>query len=229
MGYQPYMRDLPEADYVAVQNEIERPSSSGFLKRATDIALALVAIVFFSPALLLLALIVRFSDGGPSIFRQDRIGRYGKTFTCYKFRSMNVNAQEQLERLLKNDPKARASWHATQKLDHDPRITPFGKLLRKSSLDELPQLLNVLKGEMSIVGPRPIIQSEIPRYKESFEDYCQVRPGLTGLWQVSGRSETSYDERVALDVSYVRNQSYFEDWRIIVMTIPAVLFSNGAQ
>ncbi len=229
MGYQPYMRDLPEADYVAVQNQSERPSSSGILKRGTDIIIALIAVIFFAPALLVIALIVRFSDGGPAVFRQDRIGRDGKAFTCYKFRSMNVNAKEQLERLLKNDPKARAAWQATQKLEHDPRITPLGRFLRKSSLDELPQLLNVLKGEMSIVGPRPIIENEIVRYKDSFEDYCQVRPGLTGLWQVSGRSETSYEERVALDVAYVRNQSYLEDWRIILMTIPAVLFSSGAK
>ncbi len=229
MGYQPYMRDLPEADFGAVQNETERPSSSGLLKRSTDIMLALIALVFFAPALLVIGLIVRLSDGGPAVFRQARVGRDGQTFTCLKFRSMNVNAKEQLERLLKNDPKARAAWQATQKLEHDPRITTLGKFLRKSSLDELPQLLNVLKGDMSIVGPRPIVENEIPRYKDNFEDYCQVRPGLTGLWQVSGRSETSYDERVALDVSYVRNQSYFEDWRIILMTIPAVLFSSGAQ
>jgi lipopolysaccharide/colanic/teichoic acid biosynthesis glycosyltransferase len=223
------MRDLPKADYAALQNASVRVGAKGALKRVTDVAVATVAFVFLLPVLIPIALVTRLSDGGPAIFKQRRIGLNGREFLCYKFRSMHVNAQEQLEELLARDPQARAEWAATQKLDNDPRITAFGNFLRKSSLDELPQLINIIRGDMSIVGPRPIVRNEVEKYGDYFTHYASVRPGLTGLWQVSGRSETSYDERVALDVTYVNERTYFKDIQIMVMTVPAVLLSDGAK
>lgn len=229
MGYQPYTGDLQNADFVAVQKETDDRAVSNALKRATDIILAASALLFLIPVLIPIALYIRLSDGGPALFRQRRIGRDGKEFMCFKFRSMVTDADVQLRNLLESDPHARAEWNATQKLTRDPRITGFGAFLRKSSLDELPQLLNILKGEMSVVGPRPIIRNEIEKYGEHFRHYCQVRPGLTGLWQVSGRSDTTYDARVALDVEYVTDYSYMNDLKIIVKTVPAVLRSEGAH
>lgn len=229
MGYQPYLHDLPEADYAAPQNaDVEKRQNSA-LKRSTDLLVALAACIFLLPVLIPIALLIRLSDGGPAIFKQKRVGLNGREFLCYKFRSMHIDSKRQLAELLERDPRARAEWKATQKLENDPRITKLGNFLRKSSLDELPQLLNIIKGDMSIVGPRPIVQSEIEKYGEYFEHYKSVRPGLTGLWQVSGRSETTYDERVALDVTYVNQRSFFADLKIIAMTIPAVLTSEGAK
>ena len=229
MGYQPYTNDLQNADFVAVQNEPVNRSVSNSLKRATDVLIAASALIFLLPVLVPIALCIKLRDGGPALFRQRRIGRDGKEFMCYKFRSMVIDADVQLRMLLESDPQARAEWQATQKLNSDPRITAFGAFLRKSSLDELPQLFNILKGEMSVVGPRPIVRCEIEKYGEYFRHYCQVRPGLTGLWQVSGRSTTSYDARVALDVEYVNEYSYMNDLKIIVKTVPAVLRSEGAH
>ncbi len=229
MGFQPYTRELTDANYVAVQNASSENRAMNTLKRATDFLLAATALIFLLPVLVPIACAIRLSDGGPALFKQKRIGRDGREFMCYKFRSMVVDSKERLERLLAENPRARAEWQATQKLEDDPRITPFGNFLRKSSLDELPQLINILRGEMSIVGPRPIVRNEIEKYGEYFEHYCQVRPGLTGLWQVSGRSDTTYDERVALDVKYVNDWSYTQDIKIIAMTIPAVLMSDGAR
>ncbi len=196
--------------------------------RALDVAIALAALLFFMPFLILIAAIVFFSDFGPVVFAQTRIGRDGRPFRCYKFRSMAVNAQALLEKLLFTDPVARAEWQADHKLRNDPRITPIGNFLRKSSVDELPQLFNVLKGDMSIVGPRPIVEAEVVRYKRYFEHYCRVRPGLTGLWQVSGRSDTTYRRRIACDVKYVRSQSVMTNIRIVLATIPSVLFRSGS-
>lgn len=229
MGYQPYMRNLPDADYAALQNA-DQPNKTGeTLKRLTDTVIASVALIFLLPVLVPIALLVRLSDGGPAIFRQKRIGRNGEEFFCLKFRSMHVDAAQQLKELLERDPRAREEWKATQKLENDPRITRLGNFLRKTSLDELPQLINIIKGDMSIVGPRPIVRNEIEKYGEYFRHYSSVRPGLTGLWQVSGRSETTYDERVALDVEYVQDRSYFMDLKIMAMTVPAVLTSDGAK
>lgn len=229
MGYQPYMRNLPDADYAALQNADQPNKTDETLKRLTDTIIASVALIFLLPVLVPIALLVRLSDGGPAIFRQKRIGRNGKEFFCLKFRSMHVDAAQQLKELLERDPLAREEWKATQKLENDPRITRLGNFLRKTSLDELPQLINIIKGEMSIVGPRPIVRNEIEKYGEHFRHYSSVRPGLTGLWQVSGRSETTYDERVALDVEYVQDRSYFMDLKIMAMTVPAVLTSDGAK
>ena len=229
MGFQSYTNDLKDANYAAVQNLGTENRANGALKRATDFVIASVALVFLLPVIVPMALVIRLSDGGPALFRQKRIGRDGKEFYCYKFRSMVVDADVRLRQLLETDPAARREWQATQKLENDPRITALGHFLRKSSLDELPQLINILKGEMSIVGPRPIVKNEIEKYGDYFGHYCQVRPGLTGLWQVSGRSDTSYGERVALDVKYVSDWSYVSDIKIIAMTIPAVLLSDGAR
>lgn len=229
MGYQPYPGDLQNADFVAKHHEPSARHVSNFLKRMTDIVVSLSAGLFLLPVLIPIAIVTRLSDGGPILFSQNRVGRDGKEFKLYKFRSMVPDAAERLDYLLKTDAAARAEWKATQKLENDPRITPFGNFLRKSSLDELPQILNILQGRMSVVGPRPITKSETEKYGEYFGHYCSVRPGLTGLWQVSGRSDTSYETRVALDVEYVKAHSFFLDIKILLMTIPAVLRRAGAR
>jgi len=229
MGYQPYLRDLQSADYAALQNADTKIRDAAPLKRALDVVLASIAFVFLLPVLIPIAIAVRLSDGGPALFRQKRIGRDGKEFLCFKFRSMHVDADAQLEAILRTDPARRAEWQATQKFEDDPRISPFGKFLRKSSLDELPQLINIVRGDMAIVGPRPIVRNEIEKYGEYFDHYARVRPGLTGLWQVSGRSETTYAQRVALDVEYVEHQSLATDLKIIIKTVPAVLRSDGRK
>lgn len=161
------------------------------------------------------------------MFVQRRVGRDGKLFPCLKFRTMVVNSQEVLSALLETSCEARAEWERDQKLRCDPRITPIGAILRKSSLDELPQLFNILAGHMGVVGPRPIVEAEIRRYGHRFEAYCSVRPGLTGLWQVSGRNEVSYDIRVRLDALYALRKSVLYDFGICMRTIPAVLGSRG--
>ena len=202
--------------------------SGGIGIRAFDICVSTLALAAFLPVLLLVALTIWLSSPGPVLFVQQRMGRGGKTFPCLKFRSMAINAQELLEQLLATDPQARAEWARDQKLRKDPRVTPVGGLLRKTSLDELPQLLNVLLGHMSIVGPRPIIAGEIERYGARYEDYCSVRPGITGLWQISGRNDVSYDTRIRLDSLYARRKSLGYDMTICLRTIPAVLGSNGS-
>ena len=204
-------------------------AGSSFLKRAMDIVLSAVAIVFISPLLLCIAVLLKIKDPGPIFFAQNRIGRDGREFRCLKFRTMVVDAQERLDALLTSDPVAAQEWRMSQKLKDDPRVTPLGDFLRRSSLDELPQLFNIFKGEMSIVGPRPIVRNEAARYGDMYDFYLSTRPGLTGLWQISGRSDTSYDERVNLDVTYVRDWSVTTDIKIMAMTVPAVLFSKGAR
>jgi undecaprenyl-phosphate galactose phosphotransferase len=175
-----------------------------------------------------LAVLVR-ADGGPAFYRHRRIGAGGRTFECIKFRSMCVDADAMLRRLLAKDARAVEEWAASQKLSSDPRTTTVGRFLRRSSLDELPQLFNVLRGEMSLVGARPIVQDEISRYGCDIEYYYAAKPGLTGLWQVSGRSDTSYAERVRLDVWYVRNWTLWHDIAILFRTIPVVFLQRGAH
>lgn len=197
-------------------------------KRALDIVASSAALLFLSPLLLLISIAV-MADGGPAVFGHQRVGRNGRSFRCLKFRSMVPNAGEVLEKLLKEDPEAARLWAATRKLPRDPRITRIGRFLRATSLDELPQLLNVLRGEMSLVGPRPVVQEELTEhYGVAAVSYLAVRPGITGLWQVSGRSDTSYAERVALDCRYVREFSFWGDLRILLRTVPAVLAGRGA-
>ncbi len=198
-------------------------------KRAMDIAIAGAALLVALPFFLVVGALVR-ADGGPAFYAHPRVGRGGKIFGCLKFRSMVIDSQARLEALLAADPAARAEWEATRKLKNDPRITRVGRFLRATSLDELPQLINVLKGEMSIVGPRPVTQSELDSYYgAAAAHYLTVRPGITGLWQVSGRSETSYDQRVALDVAYVSQASLLADIRILLKTPAAVLSRRGAH
>jgi Undecaprenyl-phosphate galactose phosphotransferase WbaP len=197
-------------------------------KRLLDLLLALLVAVVLAPLLAFIALSVRFSSEGSIFFRQERIGRHGRRFYAYKFRSMYQNAGELLVQALSKDASLRAEWEEKQKLRNDPRITRIGRFLRHTSLDELPQLWNVIKGEMSLVGPRPIVASEIPRYGQSFRLYASVPGGITGLWQVSGRNDTSYEDRVSLDEYYVRNWSVWLDLYILARTIKAVLLRQGA-
>ena len=205
-----------------------RRALAGAAMRAFDIAAAAGILLLASPVLLAIALMVWMTDGGPAFFSQARIGRDGRRFQCLKFRSMCVDADARLAKLLASDENARREWHADHKLRVDPRITRLGQFLRKTSLDETPQLINVLRGEMSLVGPRPIVDAEIPRYGRRFNAYCAQRPGITGLWQVSGRNDVSYKRRVALDTAYAARKSIALDMRILAATIPAVILRRGS-
>jgi len=215
--------------YTEQSTSITSKSDLSGAKRVFDFSMALIALIFLAPLILLVSLLVWLQDGRSPIFGHQRYGKNGRVFRCYKIRSMVPDAKCQLERILATDPAAKREWDLAQKLTNDPRITPLGKFLRSSSLDELPQLWNIIRGDMSIVGPRPIVKNEIEKYGESYAYYSSVRPGLTGLWQVKGRSDTTYKERIALDVEYVQNQSFFNDISIIVQTVPAILKSRGAM
>jgi lipopolysaccharide/colanic/teichoic acid biosynthesis glycosyltransferase len=171
---------------------------------------------------------IKVQDGGPVLFGHHRIGFQGRTFRCWKFRSMVVDAEERLASLLARDSEARSEWEADHKLRQDPRVTWLGRFIRASSIDELPQLFNVLAGEMSLVGPRPIVTAEVGRYGRWFQWYCSVRPGITGLWQVSGRNDINYRKRVAMDVYYAKRRSSALYLRLIIATIPAVLSRHGS-
>ncbi|WP_240756653.1 sugar transferase [Roseicella aquatilis] len=198
------------------------------LKRGLDILGAGLLLLVLAPLFLLLALLIR-ADGGPALYAHERVGRGGRRFGCLKFRSMVVDSQARLAALLDADPAARAEWEATRKLKDDPRVTRIGRILRATSLDELPQLINVLRGEMSLVGPRPVVAAELAEhYGAAAEAYLSVRPGVTGLWQVSGRSDTSYAARVALDAEYARTASLRTDLRILSRTPMVVLSRRGA-
>jgi Undecaprenyl-phosphate galactose phosphotransferase WbaP len=202
--------------------------SLGGIKRAVDLVFATLALLAALPVLAACAAAIRLTSKGPLFFLQYRLGQGGKAFSIVKFRTMMVNAEAALAEYLAAHPEAKQEWMTDHKLREDPRITPVGRFMRKFSLDELPQLWNVVKGEMSLVGPRPIVSSEIPKYGERYVDYCRVRPGLTGLWQVSGRNDTGYTQRVELDCHYVRSWSVTRDLEIIARTLPAVVRSAGA-
>lgn len=201
--------------------------SSRILKRTMDIFGSLAIITALSPVLLVLYFLIK-KDGGNAIYGHPRIGRNGKEFKCLKFRSMVVNSKEVLEHLLATDPEAKAEWDKDFKLRNDPRITKVGAFIRKTSLDELPQLFNVLKGEMSLVGPRPIIKDELERYEEDVDYYLMAKPGMTGLWQVSGRNDVDYETRVYFDSWYVKNWSMWNDIAILFKTVNVVLKRDGA-
>lgn len=191
-------------------------------KRAMDILFASALIALFAPFLVLVALLVWRADGAPVFYLHRRIGKNGKPFNCIKFRTMVRDSEAILKRALMRDSKLRHEWERNFKLENDPRILGVvGQMLRRSSLDELPQLFNVLRGEMSLVGPRPIILEELSRYGQFKDHYLSVKPGLTGLWQVGGRSDTSYEERVRLDTYYVENASLAKDLSILLKTITA--------
>jgi Undecaprenyl-phosphate galactose phosphotransferase WbaP len=216
-----------DAVLMTVRSGLLSPMSRA-VKRAFDILVSLVLAIFFAPLLLVVAAIVA-TDGGPVLFGHRRVGHRGQTFRCLKFRTMVPDAQTVLQKLLDSDPALQAEWASTFKLKSDPRITPVGRFLRKTSLDELPQLFNVIVGTMSLVGPRPVVASELEEfYGEDALYYRLVLPGITGLWQISGRSDTGYNRRVHLDAWYVRNWSLWSDILILLGTLPSVLRSRGA-
>ena len=200
-----------------------------FQKWALDRILALVAFVFAIPLFVIIPILIKLTSRGPVFYRQERLGRYGKHFHVWKFRSMHADADERLKRLIADDPKVADEWANNFKLADDPRVTLLGRFLRRTSLDELPQLFNVLRGEMALIGPRPIVEDEVKYYGASYETFASVRPGVTGLWQVSGRSDTDYDRRVALDTYYVLNWSPWMDIWILIRTVLAVLLMRGAR
>jgi Undecaprenyl-phosphate galactose phosphotransferase WbaP len=197
-------------------------------KRLMDIAFTLAGGLVLLPLLFYIAVAVKFSSRGPVIYGHERIGRGGRRFKAWKFRTMFEDSSEVLEYYLEQHPELRVEWESDHKLKYDPRITRIGRFIRKTSLDELPQLWNVLRGEMSLVGPRPIVTAEIAKYGPYFGHYTMVKPGITGLWQVSGRNNTTYDERVQLDAYYVRNWSPWMDLYLLLRTVRIVLFAHGA-
>lgn len=199
------------------------------VKRAFDILFSLSVLIFGFPIFFLIALAIRLTSKGKIIYPHERIGRGGRSFKCYKFRTMHKDAEARLKCLLEQHPEWRKEWEEKQKLKNDPRITPIGKFLRKTSLDELPQFWNVLIGDLSVVGPRPVVKAEIDKfYGIKGNKILSIRPGLTCLWQVSGRSDTSYENRIKLDEAYIENQSLSLDLKLIFKTIPAMIFSRGA-
>jgi Undecaprenyl-phosphate galactose phosphotransferase WbaP len=200
---------------------------SAIAKRLVDIVGAVILGLVFSPLVLTIVVLMRKS-GGSVIYRHRRIGRGGQTFSCLKFRTMVPNAEHVLRELLESDPALQAEWIRDHKLRHDPRVTRLGRFLRRTSLDELPQLLNVLRGEMSLVGPRPVVREELLRYGRNVGIYLAAKPGITGLWQVTGRNNTDYRRRVVLDTYYVRNQNLMLDLYILAKTTGVVLGGNGA-
>ena len=199
------------------------------LKRVFDLASVLVILALFGWLMVIIAVAVRLSGGSKVLYGHTRVGRNGRLFQCLKFRSMVANSDEVLRNLLANDPDARAQWERDFKLKDDPRITRIGRFIRKTSLDELPQLWNVIKGEMSIVGPRPVVQAEFDQYYGGArEHYLSVPPGLTGLWQVSGRNDLDYAQRIELDKSYVENSNIFYDFIIVMRTVKVMVVRRGA-
>jgi exopolysaccharide production protein ExoY len=211
-----------------ISRAILQSAASRAAKRALDIFGAGIGVILLAPLLVLVAAGVYALQGWPIVITHRRIGFAGNAFPCLKFRSMVTDGDAILRRHLMADPAARREWEEKRKLKDDPRITPLGYFLRRSSLDELPQLLNILRGDMSLVGPRPIVFDEAAHYGDNIVDYLSVRPGLTGMWQVNGRSHTDYRERVSLDVRYARRRTFAQDIRILVKTMHVVLASKGS-
>lgn len=226
----PYFKEFPffGEDLILLLPDYQGPSlPSRIVKRLMDIVISGSVLLVFAPLLLLVSILIR-RDGGSIFFKHERIGRNGIRFECLKFRTMVVDAEAQLAHLLTTDDEARALWETHQKIQNDPRITSVGKHLRKGSLDELPQLINVLKGDMSIIGPRPCVEDQVKEYGKRFSSYLAMRPGITGLWQVSGRNQTTFEERAELEAWYVDNWSLWLDLFILLKTIPVVLLGRGA-
>ncbi|MEG3164813.1 sugar transferase [Sphingomonas sp. PB2P19] len=213
------MIEIPSADAVRRQSR---------LLQAIDVTLAFLLVLVLSPVMLLLGFAIWARDGHSPIYGHRRYGKDGRTFLCYKFRSMAPDSDARLARLLASDPVARAEWHRDHKLRNDPRITAIGRVIRKTSLDELPQFVNILRGEMSLVGPRPIVAAEVARYGRRYVDYCSMLPGITGIWQISGRNDTGYRRRVAMDSMMARRMSPRLYARILVGTARTVLSGHGA-
>jgi len=200
----------------------------GISKRIFDLAFSVTAILLTLPIFVVTAMAVKFADGGPILFIQPRIGFNGQPFPCLKFRTMCVDAEARLKEHLLANTSAAEEWASTRKLKKDPRLTLIGGSLRRASLDELPQFFNVLRGEMSIVGPRPVVAEEVTRYGRDASAYLSTRPGVTGAWQVSGRSDLSYSERVRLDAEYCATWSFFKDIQIVLKTVPALFLTRGS-
>ncbi|MBB3233398.1 sugar transferase [Phyllobacterium endophyticum] len=215
-------------EFIRHGDELEKLPVGGLLKRWFDVLGAVLALILLSPLFLMVACLVKLYDGGPVLYGHHRIGRNGELFCCLKFRTMVKDADAVLKAHLAANPQAHEEWLASRKLQSDPRVTTVGTVLRKLSLDELPQLVNILRGEMSLVGPRPVVKDEIERYGPAAVYYFQSRPGLTGVWQISGRNDVSYDQRVAFDKHYVENWSLLQDILIILKTIPAVCALRGS-
>jgi Undecaprenyl-phosphate galactose phosphotransferase WbaP len=215
-----------EVALLRVRNNLRRWPAR-FMKRAFDVVASLVLLALLAPLMIYLAVRIR-NDGGEALYAHQRVGRGGRTFRCIKFRSMVIDASDRLEHLLESDPELRTQWEREHKLKNDPRISKVGHFLRKTSLDELPQLWNVLRGEMSLVGPRPIVHAELARYGDDIDYFLMVRPGITGLWQVSGRNDVGYEKRVYLDTWYVKNWSLWYDIAILFKTVRVVLRREGA-
>ncbi len=222
-----YTRDLAGRPGLQLRNNLLHPGSRA-AKRVLDLAFCILLTPFVLPLMIVIALLIAAESGFPVFYSQRRLGHDGQPFRIWKFRTMVRNAGAVLQRTLDANPELRREWAENHKLRDDPRITAVGKFLRKTSLDELPQLWNVLKGEMSWVGPRPIVREEIPKYKEAYSLYVKTTPGLTGLWQVSGRNHTTYAERVAYDAYYVRNWSVWMDLYLLAKTVTVVLTGDGA-
>lgn len=226
----PDSQNLPASFSLLLRaRQVEYKSTQHIVKRVFDVTAGMVLIFLLTPLMLLIAALIRAGDSGPALFQQTRVGRGGKSFRCWKFRTMACDAEQALQRLLASDPDAAREWAESQKLSHDPRITPVGAFLRRSSLDELPQLFNIIAGDMSFVGPRPIVAAERERYGEAFTHCFSVPPGLTGLWQISGRSDCSYATRVSLDSQYASEWHLLLDAKILVKTVPAVLMQKGSR
>jgi lipopolysaccharide/colanic/teichoic acid biosynthesis glycosyltransferase len=222
---EPKIADAPAvAASPSVSSSTSSHAADEMLKNVMDYTVTVIGLVLISPILLLLALIVRLDSPGPVIYRRRVMGRHGTQFDAFKFRTMVVNGDE----ILSARPDLKALWERDQKLENDPRVTRSGNWLRKLSLDELPQLFNVLRGEMSLVGPRMIAPVEVARYGKDADQVFAVKPGITGLWQVSGRSNLSYQDRARLDLEYVLSRSIGMVVKLLMMTIPAVVLNRGA-
>lgn len=220
------MQDFVHTIAASQQNTTEEGLYVRFGKRVLDLILTAIALPLFLPLIAILYFIAR-RDGGPAFYGHERVGKDGVRFKCWKVRSMVVDSETRLREHLESDAEAAAEWERDHKLTHDPRITRFGAFIRKTSLDELPQILNVIKGEMSFVGPRPVVSEELPRYGSKLNWYLAQKPGITGLWQVSGRNDVSYDERVDMDVSYVNRCSLALDVEIVFRTAFTMLARTG--
>jgi len=222
------VRDFGGILGLATSNRLKMPWNL-MIKRLMDIVIVFTGGIILLPFLLFIVLLIKITSPGPVLFKQDRPGKNGQHFTFYKFRSMVIDAEERLKVLLESDPKIKDEWERNRKLQKDPRLTAIGRFLRRTSIDELPQLINILKGDMSLVGPRPVIDdSEMEKYGESFANTFSLKPGLTGLWQVSGRSDTEYKERIAYDTYYIQSWSLWLDLWIIFKTFGAVIQGKGA-
>jgi Undecaprenyl-phosphate galactose phosphotransferase WbaP len=198
------------------------------IKRSMDISFVLVGGILILPFLLLIAFLIKITSRGPVIYKHKRLGKNGVPFYAYKFRTMKKDAEQQLEKILESEPAIREEWEKNRKIKDDPRITAIGKILRRISFDEFPQLINIIKGEMSLVGPRPIVYDEIEKYGDDFDRIFSIKPGLTGLWQVSGRSDTNYHDRISYDTYYLQSWSIWLDLWIILETFGSLIFGKGA-